>query len=255
MEDPTARRGLRPGRATFRGDRHRDAIDGADLRQTVHQMTTAAWAWPTSRLRFEQRRLASEERSTRRATRHASCETELRRTISSFPRFWEVREDSRKATNVTWTESLANHDVQRHRTSKEELDDMRAFVARDLADAKVVGLSSDRRFATAYNAVLQAANLAIACSGYRVTARSGHHRVTFDATRRALGSEQTVRRGAAVLARIPDHGRPVSGGLGVTRFVCRGVQLFAFALFLPFFGTKVWHIPARSGKVRFAARP
>ena len=37
------------------------------------------------------------------------------------------------------------------------------------------------------NAALQAANLAIACSGYRVTARSGHHKVTLEATRLALG--------------------------------------------------------------------
>jgi hypothetical protein len=42
---------------------------------------------------------------------------------------------------------------------------MRAFVARDLADAKVKTLSADRRFATAYNAALQAANMAIACAG------------------------------------------------------------------------------------------
>ena len=33
---------------------------------------------------------------------------------------------------------------------------MRALVARDLADSKVAGLSADRRFATAYNAALQA---------------------------------------------------------------------------------------------------
>jgi hypothetical protein len=40
---------------------------------------------------------------------------------------------------------------------------MRALVARDLADATVAGLSADRRFATAYNAGLLAANMAIAC--------------------------------------------------------------------------------------------
>jgi len=39
---------------------------------------------------------------------------------------------------------------------------MRALVARDLADSKVAGLSADRRFATAYNAALQAVNMAIA---------------------------------------------------------------------------------------------
>lgn len=63
---------------------------------------------------------------------------------------------------------------------------MRALVARDLADAAIAGLSADRRFATAYNAALQAANMAIACAGYRVTARTGHHKVTVDAITLAL---------------------------------------------------------------------
>jgi len=42
---------------------------------------------------------------------------------------------------------------------------MRALIARDLADASLAGLSADRRFATAYNTALQAANMAIACAG------------------------------------------------------------------------------------------
>jgi hypothetical protein len=64
---------------------------------------------------------------------------------------------------VTWTKLLANKNAQRHKTSKKELDNMRALIARDLADAALAGLSADRRFATAYNAALQAANMAIAC--------------------------------------------------------------------------------------------
>jgi hypothetical protein len=64
---------------------------------------------------------------------------------------------------------------------------MRALVARDLADAGIAGLSADRRFATAYNAALQAVNMAIACAGYRVTAKSGHHRISFDSMKLALG--------------------------------------------------------------------
>jgi len=64
---------------------------------------------------------------------------------------------------------------------------MRALIARDLADAAVRGLSADRRFATAYNAALQAANMAIACAGYRVTSKTGHHRISFESVRPALG--------------------------------------------------------------------
>ena len=65
---------------------------------------------------------------------------------------------------------------------------MRALVARDLADAQVPGLSADRRFATAYNAALQTANMAIACAGYRITAKTGHHKVTLEAITLAVGS-------------------------------------------------------------------
>jgi hypothetical protein len=50
------------------------------------------------------------------------------------------------------------------------LENLRRLVSRDLADAKVAGVSADRRFATAYNAALQAASMATACAGYRITA-------------------------------------------------------------------------------------
>lgn len=83
---------------------------------------------------------------------------------------------------------MGSRDVQRHRTSKKELDDIRALVARDLADAAVAGLSADRRFATAYNAALLAAHMAIACAGYRVTAKTGHHKISFDSIKLALGA-------------------------------------------------------------------
>jgi hypothetical protein len=68
-------------------------------------------------------------------------------------------------------------------------NNLRALVTLDLADAAVVGLSADRRFATAYNAALQTGTIAIACSGHRVSARSGHHKVTFEAVAIAIGSE------------------------------------------------------------------
>jgi hypothetical protein len=76
--------------------------------------------------------------------------------------------------------------VQRHTPSRHELDGLRAVVARDLRDAEVPGLSADRRFATAYNAVLQLAKMAIACAGYRVVGQ-GHHVTTFEAVELAMG--------------------------------------------------------------------
>ncbi|HMB83205.1 MAG TPA: SAV_6107 family HEPN domain-containing protein [Terriglobales bacterium] len=87
---------------------------------------------------------------------------------------------------MTWTKLLASRDAQRHKTSKKELDNMRALIVRDLADAAIVGLSADRRFATAYNAALQAANMAIACAGYRIVSKVGHHRVSLESTKLVL---------------------------------------------------------------------
>jgi HEPN domain len=89
---------------------------------------------------------------------------------------------------MTWKKLLAEHKVHTHNTSKKELDALRALIARDLADAAVKELSEDRKFATAYNAALQAAKMAIACAGYRLASTPGHHRLTFDVARLALGS-------------------------------------------------------------------
>jgi hypothetical protein len=88
---------------------------------------------------------------------------------------------------VTWTNLLANKEARKHKTSRKELDNMRALIARDLADAGIAELSADRRFATAYNAALQAANMAIACAGYRIMSKVGHHWVSFESTKLGLG--------------------------------------------------------------------
>jgi hypothetical protein len=81
--------------------------------------------------------------------------------------------------SVTWTQLLANKEVQRHKTSKKELGKLRVVIALDLADASLNGVSTGRRFATAYNAALQAAKMAIACASYRVVG-AGHHRISFE---------------------------------------------------------------------------
>ena len=87
---------------------------------------------------------------------------------------------------MSWQQLLAAHRVQRHTASRRELDHLWAIVARDLRDAQVPGLSTDRKFATAYNAVLQLAKMAIACAGYRVVGQ-GHHLTTFRALELAIG--------------------------------------------------------------------
>lgn len=90
---------------------------------------------------------------------------------------------------MTWAKLLASKEAQRHKTSRKELDGMRALIARDLADAAIAGLSPDRRFATAYNAALQSANMAAACAGYRIASRTGHHRLSFESVKLVLGKE------------------------------------------------------------------
>ena len=89
---------------------------------------------------------------------------------------------------MSWKQFLESGGVKTHQTSKHELDNIRSLIARDLADAALNGLSADRRFATAYNAALQAAKMTIACSGHRVTAKAGHHAITFEAAHLALGA-------------------------------------------------------------------
>lgn len=73
---------------------------------------------------------------------------------------------------------LAEDRLRQHQTSPREIADHFKVVHRDLADADILQLSTDRRFATAYNAALQLATVVLSACGYRA-AGSGHHWVTF----------------------------------------------------------------------------
>jgi uncharacterized protein (UPF0332 family) len=88
---------------------------------------------------------------------------------------------------MSWKKLLQDNKVHQHATSRKELDEIRRLIARDLADAALAGLSEDRRFATAYNAALQTARMAIACAGYRIASVPGHHRLAFEGAKLALG--------------------------------------------------------------------
>ena len=89
---------------------------------------------------------------------------------------------------MSWQQLIASRRVQPHTTHAQELQGLRAVVARDLKDAALPELSIDRRFTIAYNAVLQLATMVIACSGYRVRG-IGHHHTTFKALELAMGSQ------------------------------------------------------------------
>lgn len=69
---------------------------------------------------------------------------------------------------------LRNNWVVEHKTSHQEIASLLAIVDRDLANAKVAGLSEDWQFNIAYNAALQAASAALAAAGFRA-AREQHH--------------------------------------------------------------------------------
>jgi uncharacterized protein (UPF0332 family) len=90
---------------------------------------------------------------------------------------------------MSWKRLLQSHSVHRHTASRQELSDIRRLVKRDFADAAIPTLSEDRRFATAYNAALQTAKMAIACAGYRIASVPGHHRLTFEAAKLSLGKQ------------------------------------------------------------------
>lgn len=64
-----------------------------------------------------------------------------------------------------------------HETSEQEIANLLAIVRRDLEDSQRTELSADWRLNIAYNAALQAAQAALAASGYRAArSGSGHYR-------------------------------------------------------------------------------
>ena len=76
--------------------------------------------------------------------------------------------------------------IKSHKTSKEEVENLLGLARRDIKDAKVDTISTDRRFATAYNAILQLATLVIYCKGYMPTG-VGHHYTVFKALKIIMG--------------------------------------------------------------------
>jgi hypothetical protein len=56
--------------------------------------------------------------------------------------------------------------------------DLLGLVNRDVSDAMIPGLSTDRRFLIAYEAALKLATIPLYCAGYETHGR-GHHWLTF----------------------------------------------------------------------------
>jgi len=77
--------------------------------------------------------------------------------------------------------------LRQHKTSEKEIENILAIARRDIKDAKVEDLSSDRRFACAYNAVLQLATIILYCSGYKPEG-TGHHFTVFQTMKKIMGN-------------------------------------------------------------------
>jgi len=78
--------------------------------------------------------------------------------------------------------------LKAHRTSKKEIGNLLRVIKRDLRDAKIKGLSVDRKFTTAYNAALQGATILLYCRGYKARG-VGHHFIVFQAMKDILGKD------------------------------------------------------------------
>jgi uncharacterized protein (UPF0332 family) len=95
--------------------------------------------------------------------------------------------------NMTLRKWINEGRLQQHLTNKQEIQNLFKLVERDLKDAKIKQLSTDRRFATAYNAALQLATIVIHAAGYRIKANTGHHWVTILSFSEFMGKSQKNR--------------------------------------------------------------
>jgi hypothetical protein len=95
------------------------------------------------------------------------------------------------AANVTWKHLLEEGRLERHVTSRDEIEDLRGAVARNLRDASLAGLSPDNSFGLAYESALLLGKIVVACAGYRVTGTGGH-RTTLVAMTVAMGPRPEI---------------------------------------------------------------
>ncbi|AII61455.1 hypothetical protein [Dehalococcoides mccartyi] len=65
--------------------------------------------------------------------------------------------------------------IKEHTPSKQEIKQLLAVFDRDITDAQIEILSTDRKFSTAYNAALTIARIALVSSGYRITGEGSHY--------------------------------------------------------------------------------
>ena len=145
---------------------------------------------------------------------------------------------------MTWQNLLAARRAKRHKTSRQELDGLRAIVERDLKDAAVAGLSEDRRFATAYNAVLQLATMASkrsqagACPPPRNVAGIGYPKHAEQSPATLWGGAEPTDRGDSTSVAPPTREHlPVCPAANVFQ------TAYPFGRPIPRLGWPFWHCP------------
>ncbi len=89
---------------------------------------------------------------------------------------------------MTLSQLLADGKLAKHRTSRQEIASLLKVVDRDIADASIKTVSSDRRFAIAYNAALQLATIPLYCKGYKAIG-PGHHFTVLRTLQETMGQE------------------------------------------------------------------
>jgi hypothetical protein len=83
--------------------------------------------------------------------------------------------------------------LHHHVPQRGEIQKLLRGLDRSLGDARVRGLSSEGRFATAYDALLRIATVALRATGYRTTTdQAGHHAITLQALPLTLGIESDL---------------------------------------------------------------
>ncbi len=87
---------------------------------------------------------------------------------------------------------LADSWLTAHKTNPQEIQGLLSVAKRELTDAQVRGLSTDARFAHAYNAALQCALAALAAAGYRVARGVSHHHYAFQSLAYTLGYDASA---------------------------------------------------------------
>ena len=85
---------------------------------------------------------------------------------------------------------LKEDKLKLHNSSADELTNLFKIIDRDISDASIKELSADRRFITAYNAILQLTTVVLRANGLRTNPnKAGHHRISIDALPEILGSK------------------------------------------------------------------